>query len=190
MSMYKYIRELWKQPKKNLSELYRQRLIEWRREPVTMRIARPTRIDRARSLGYKAKQGFIVVRQRVAKSKRMREKNRAGRRPKHNRLRKVLSMNYQQIAELRANRKFKNCEVLNSYQVAEDGKHKWFEIILIDRNHPQIKKDKNVKGVAAKKGRAFRGLTSAGRKSRGLRKKGKGAEKIRPSQRANKRRAK
>jgi len=33
----------------------------------------------------------------------------------------------------------------------------------------------------------LRGLTSAGRKSRGLRGKGKGFEKIRPSLRANKR---
>ena len=37
---------------------------------------------------------------------------------------------------------------------------------------------------AAQRGRVYRGLTSSGKKSRGLRRKGKGAEKIRPSLRA------
>ncbi len=53
-----------------------------------------------------------------------------------------------------------------------------------------LRKQLKLKNIAKKKGRAFRGLTSAGRKSRGLRRKGKGAEKVRPSLRANKRLAK
>ena len=63
-----------------------------------------------------------------------------------------------------------------------------YEIILIDRDHPRIKKDNRTKWVSKKSGvgRAFRGLTSAGKKSRGLRNKGKGAEKIRPSLNSNK----
>ena len=40
------------------------------------------------------------------------------------------------------------------------------------------------------KARAYRGLTSAGRKSRGLRNKGKGAEKMRPSLKVNRNRGK
>ncbi len=190
MGVYKYMRELWKQPKENMGELYRQRLIEWRREPVTIRIDRPTRLDRARSLGYKAKQGFVIVRQRVSRGGRQREHNLGGRRPKHNRLKKILSLNYQQVAEERANRKYKNCEVLNSYLVAEDGKCRWYEIIMIDRTHPAVLADEKRNWISLKQGRTHRGLTSAGRKSRGLRNKGKGAEKIRPSQRANLRRAK
>ena len=63
--MYKYVRDLWKQPKKNMPELWRQRLISWRRQHSTVRIERPTRIDKARSLGYKAKQGYVIVRQKV-----------------------------------------------------------------------------------------------------------------------------
>ena len=68
----------------------------------------------------------------------------------------------------------------------------WYEIILVDKSHPAIKADKKMSWVCSgkHKNRAFRGLTSAGRKSRGLRNKGKGAEKVRPSQRANKRTAK
>ena len=190
MSMYKYIREAWKKPKQKLGSLWQERLIQWRREPVTLRIDRPTRLDRARSLGYKAKQGIIVVRQRVNRGGKMRPKFKSGRRPKTMRRRLVLAKNYQQIAEERANKKFKNCEVLNSYEVAKDGKYYWYEIILVDRDHPVIKADKNLSwtGKRGNQGRVYRGVTSAGRKSRGLRHKGKGAEKMRPSLRANKRR--
>ena len=186
MSFYKYIREAWKKPKSRLGPLWQQRLVKWRREPVTVRIKRPTRLDKARSLGYKAKPGFVIVRQRVKRGGKQRPKFKAGRRSKHMRRRLVLAKNYQQIAEERANRKFKNCEVLNSYEVAKDGKHYWYEIILVDKSHTAIKSDKNLKWIAEKQHtkRVYRGLTSSARKSRGLRKKGKGAEKIRPSLRA------
>ncbi|MBU0667403.1 MAG: 50S ribosomal protein L15e [Nanoarchaeota archaeon] len=186
MGLYKYIRELWKKPKSSLKELNKQRLYLWRREPSTLRIERPTRLDRARSLGYKAKQGIIIVRQRVRRGRRMREQVSGGRRPKHFRKRKVLDKNYQQIAEERANKSFVNCEVLNSYKVNEDGNYHWFEVILIDRFHPQILSDKQLGWAPTMRGRAARGLTSAGRKSRGLRNKGMGSEKIRPSLGANK----
>ncbi|MBN2053257.1 50S ribosomal protein L15e [Candidatus Woesearchaeota archaeon] len=179
MGMYKYVRELWKSPKKNLGEIQRQRLVLWRKQPVTVRVEHPTRIDRARSLGYKAKQGFIIVRQRVVRGGKMRPHELGGRRPKANRLKLVLDKNYQQIAEEKAARKFTNCEVLNSYYAGEDGRNYWFEIIMIDRHHPNIMNDVNLRRVAEQRGRTFRGLTSAGRKSRGLRNKGLGAEKAR-----------
>ena len=186
MSMYKYVRDLWKQPKANLGDLWQKRLIQWRREPVTVKIKRPTRIDRARSLGYKAKPGFIMVRQRIGKGGRKRENNLGGRRPKTRSRKKVLGMNYQQVAEIRAVKKFTNLEVLNSYYVAQDGKYFWYEVILVDKCNPSILADKNIAWIAEKqhKRRAFRGLTSSARKSRGLRHKGKGAEKARPSSRA------
>ena len=180
MGMYKYIRKAWKKPQANMPELWRERLLKWRREPATVRLKRPTRIDRARSLGYKAKQGYIIVRQRVVRGGRMRGSYLGGRRPKHARLRMVLDKNYKQIAEERANDKYPNCEILNSYWVAQDGKHYWYEVILIDKAHPQILADKNINWISSKKqkGRAYRGLTSTARKSRGLRHKGKGAEKV------------
>ena len=120
MGMYKYIKNLWKKPKKNLGEVWKNRLVQYRKEPATKRIDVPTRLDRARSLGYKAKQGFIIVRQRVKRGGHMRPKAimNAGRRSKHMRRRMVLGKSYQQIAEERANRKYVNCEVLNSYQIA------------------------------------------------------------------------
>ncbi|KYK25612.1 50S ribosomal protein L15e [Euryarchaeota archaeon SM23-78] len=178
MGMYKHIRELWKKPKKNLGEVQRKRLILWRKQPVTVRIEKPTRLDRARSLGYKAKQGFVLIRQRVGRGGRMRPKP-GRRRPKTSRRRKIVKKNYQWVAEGRAVKKYTNCEVLNSYYVGQDGKHYWYEVILIDRDHPNIKKDLVLKRIAKQRGRVHRGLTSAGKKSRGLRRKGKGAEKIR-----------
>ena len=184
MGMYKYIREAWKQPKKNLGADYKEFLIQLRRENVTTRIARPTRLDRARSLGYKAKQGILIVRQRTSKGGHTRPDIKAGRRPKSNTQRKVVGKSYQQIAEEKVARKFTNCEILNSYLVAEDGSYKWYEVIAIDRTHPVILNDKNLNWISLQKGRVFRGLTSAGKKSRGLRNKGVGSEKIRPSTKA------
>jgi large subunit ribosomal protein L15e len=192
MGLYKHIREIWKKPKANMPELWKARLISWRREPVTVRIERPTRLDRARSLGYKAKPGVIVVRQKVKRGGRMRPKPAGGRKPRRYTRRKNVGKSYQQIAEERANKKFLNCEVLNSYWVTEDAFYIWYEIILLDKSHPAIKSDKQLGWVSEPKhrGRVFRGKTSAGRKSRGLLNKGIGAEKIRPSLRANNRRSK
>jgi len=182
MGVYKYIREAWKKPKENSQ--WKERLMEWRREDSTVRLERPTRLDRARSLGYKAKQGIFVVRQRLPRKRRMRPDISGGRRPKAFRKRKVLNMNYRQIAEMRANKKYPNCEVLNSYYVVEDGKSIWYEVILVDRTHPAIIADKKLNWISLQKDRAGRGLTSAGRKNRGLRTKGKGSEKLRPSKNA------
>jgi large subunit ribosomal protein L15e len=87
------------------------------------------------------------------------------------------------IGEERAGRKFPNCEVLNSYWVGEDGRSKWFEVILVDTSHPVIKSDERINWICQKQhhGRVFRSLTSAGKKVRSLRHRGIGAEKVRPS---------
>ncbi|MBI2507388.1 50S ribosomal protein L15e [Candidatus Woesearchaeota archaeon] len=185
---YQRVKENWG----NLSSGLRlERLISWRRENSIVRIERPTRLDRARSLGYRAKQGVLVVRVRVPRGGRKRERpTKAGRRSRRATSRKVVKMSYLWICEQRANRKYKNCEVLGSYPLLKDGRYFWAEVILIDRNHPSVLSDSILRNVAAQRGRVFRGLTSQGRKSRGLRNKGKGAEKIRPSIRAHRERGK
>lgn len=187
MSLYKQIRDAWKKPKASMPELWRERLIQWRKEPVTVKIERPTRLDRARSVGYKAKQGIVVVRQRLKRGGHRRPQIKSGRRPKRFGTRLDLSKNYKQIAEERVQKKFPNLVVLNSYWTAEDGKNYWFEVILVDPYHPVIKKDKSYAWLLQKKhhSRVFHGKTSTGRKSRGLQGKGKGYEKARPSRRAN-----
>lgn len=185
---YKYIAEAWSKPEKSfVDELMRQRLIEWRRQPAITRVEKPTRLDRARKLGYKAKQGFIIVRVRVRRGGLRKQRPRSGRRPKRMGVKKFKpAKSLRLIAEERAARKFPNLEVLNSYWVGEDGRSKWFEVIMVDPHHPAIKADKDVNWITQKqhKKRVFRGLTSAGKKVRGLRLRGRGAEKFRPSKKA------
>ena len=67
--------------------------------------------------------------------------------------------------------------------------HYFYEVILDDRVVPEIKSDKELGPfVKAPKKRALRGLTSAGKKARGLRNSPVKAPKVRPSLRANRRR--
>lgn len=184
---YKYIAEAWSKPEKSfVDEIMQQRLVEWRKQPAIVRIEKPTRLDRARKLGYKAKQGFVIVRARVRRGGLRKQRPRSGRRPKRMGVAKFKpAKSLRLIAEERAARKFPNLEVLNSYWVGEDGRSKWFEVILVDPNHPVIKADKDVNWIIEKqhKRRVYRGLTSAGKKVRALYRKGKGAEKVRPSKR-------
>ncbi len=170
--LYQYIRTIWKNPKRAMKERYSDQLIGWRKESAITRVDRPTRLDRARSAGYKAKQGYIVARVRVTKGTSKRPKIKAGRRPKrfvHRRITKQKGK--QRIAEERAGRKYRGLEVLNSFWVGADGKNEWYEVILIDPTHTRIVSSK-AKWIHGKqhKGRVFRGKTSAGKKTRGLRK--------------------
>jgi large subunit ribosomal protein L15e len=113
---------------------------------------------------------------------------RGGRRPKRKGIKKYTpAKSIQRIAEERVAKHYPNMEVLNSYWVGEDGKYKYYEVILVDTAHPAIKNDKNISWICSSKhkGRVYRGLTSAGKKGRGLLWKGKGAEKLRPSRRAH-----
>ena len=179
--------EEWAKPEKSfVDELMRQRMIEWRRQRTVTRVERPLRLDRARKLGYKAKQGFVIARTRVRRGNLRKVRPKAGRRPKRMGVKMFKpAKSLRLIAEERAARKFPNMEVLNSYWVGEDGRSKWFEVILVDTNSPCIKTDKDVGWITEKqhKRRAFRSLTSAGKKVRSLRNKGRGAEKVRPSKR-------
>jgi large subunit ribosomal protein L15e len=167
--MNKHLAVIWKKPKSSLGQVYKDKLTDFRTQATITRIEKPTRLDRARSLGYKAKQGFVVARVKVPRGRRKRPKMAGGRRPKAFGRFFTLGKSKKQVAEEKVSRKFPNLEVLNSYWVGEDGTHKWYEVILVDRSHPVVKKDRHVIKAASKRGRASRGLTSAGKKSRGLR---------------------
>jgi large subunit ribosomal protein L15e len=184
-NLYQHVREAWKTPSENyLDELQWERMIEWRKGPSFQRVHRPTRIDRARTLGYKAKQGYIVVRARVRKGGLRKRKIKGGRRAKRKGITKItMGKSIQRIAEERTGKKYPNMEILNSYWIGEDGRHKFYEVILVDPHHPVIKSDPKINWICepAHRRRVNRGLTSAGKKGRGLRHKGKGAEKVRPS---------
>lgn len=188
-SMYAYVRDAWKVPDDTaVKSLLWERMQVWRREGSIVRVRKPTRIDRARALGYKAKQGVIVVRVMVRRGGRRASRYVRGRRTARMGVnKKTMGKSIQRIAEERASRKFPNLEVLNSYWVGEDGRHKWYEVILLDPHHPSIVNDSNLGWIAnpTHRGRSERGKTSAGLKGRGMGKRGSGTEKCRPSVRSN-----
>jgi large subunit ribosomal protein L15e len=184
-NLYAFVNRAWRNPRSGVvKEAHFQRMVEWRRGPAFARIERPTRVDRARELGYRAKQGFVIVRARVRRGGLRKPKPMGGRHPKRRGLVKItMAKSIQRIAEERTARHYPNMEVLNSYWVGEDGMHKYYEVILVDPQHPVIRNDPKINWICApeNRGRVFRGLTSAGKKGRGLGYKGKGAEKVRPS---------
>ena len=181
--MYHYLGELWKKPSR---EFMQEKLIEWRKGNGVVKVEKPLRLDRARALGYKAKKGIVMVRVRLKRGGRRRRRYGVkGRKSTRQTIRKILKMNYRWVAEIRAASKYKNLEVLNSYWIGKDGKYYFFEVIMVDPSKPEIVNDPVLRWIADRKNskRAERGLTSAAKKSRGLRSKSDNL-KVRPSLRA------
>ena len=170
--MYKYMADAWRKLNEpSTKELMKQRTLEWRGQYAVVRVEKPLRLDRARRLGYKAKQGFVITRVRVRRGGRRKAKPAGGRRQKRSGVNRfVPAKSMQLIAEERVAKKFPNLEVLNSYWVGEDGQRKWFEVILVDPAHPSINNDEDINWICGdtQKGRANRGLTSSGKKMRGI----------------------
>jgi large subunit ribosomal protein L15e len=134
--------KMWKE---NSTEL-RAKAVIWRKQNAVTRVDKPSRITRARRLGYKAKQGITVVRMRVGTGGMRRQRPRGGRRPKHlgvTRIKAAVSM--KQVAERRVLERYPNMKLLGSYFLYKDGMHYWFEIILADPSHPSIAKDKELR---------------------------------------------
>ena len=158
MGMYKYIQKAFQEQYKERSMVLRKRITEWRKLGTVARIKRPTNIARARSLGYKAKEGYFMARVAVGRGSRKRPHPWGGRKPAKNVAYLSPGKSLKRQAEEKAARVFTNLEVLNSYWVGQDGVKKYFEVIFADRKLlPNLPK-----------GRAFRGLTSAGKKGRAL----------------------
>jgi large subunit ribosomal protein L15e len=163
MGAYKYMKETYQNELRERGDLVKGKIFKWRREPVVNKVSRPSNLVRARTLGYKAKEGYVVVRVRVGKGRRRRPNPHKGRSPAHAYLYVQPDVGLRGQAEQRANRKYTNMEVLNSYLAGEDGNYKFFEVILVDAI---------CTGLSLNKRRAYRGLTSAGKKRRGYRTKG------------------
>ncbi|MCW3997198.1 MAG: 50S ribosomal protein L15e [Candidatus Bathyarchaeota archaeon] len=192
---YKYIAKEWAKPEESFVEdLMKQRLILYRKQPTTIRIEKPTRLDRARSLGYKAKQGYVVARTRIRRGGLRKKRPKAGRRPKRMGVAKFKpAKSLKLIAEERTGKKFPNLEVLNSYWVGEDGRSKWFEVIMVNktvlsRQHnfktqKAKRANQNLLNLANQRGRANRGLTASGKRVRNL---VKSPEKKNPKKRKTK----
>ena len=145
--MHHHMAQIWLNMWKTNSDELRAKTTLWRNEPTINRIEHPSRLDRARRLGYKAKQGIIVVRTRVGRGGMRKQRPVSGRRPKHLGVVRIKqSESMQKVAERRVNEKYPNTEVLGSYYLHKDGKNIWYEIILADPSHPSISKDKEMRG--------------------------------------------
>eukprot|EP00355_Strombidium_rassoulzadegani_P000896 CAMPEP_0168609802 /NCGR_PEP_ID=MMETSP0449_2-20121227/1414_1 /TAXON_ID=1082188 /ORGANISM="Strombidium rassoulzadegani, Strain ras09" /LENGTH=170 /DNA_ID=CAMNT_0008649997 /DNA_START=76 /DNA_END=585 /DNA_ORIENTATION=+ len=168
----------------------RVRTWEYRQLPVIHKVNRPSRLDKARSLGFKAKQGYVIYRVRIKRGGRKRpvHKGVVYGKTVHQGIRKIKkTRSHRSLAEEKVGRKCSNLRVLNSYWVGQDATHKFFEVIMVDPSHNAIKRDPRINWIVSEKQnkRELRGLTSAGKKYRGLRQKGHKADGVRPSKRAN-----
>jgi large subunit ribosomal protein L15e len=124
------------------------RAVLLRKGPTLERREKPSRLDRARMLGYKAKEGVIVIRIKVSRSGMRRQRPTSGRRPKHlGVLRMKSDEPVQGVAERRVGEKFPNLKMLGSYIYYQDGKHTWYECVMIDPYNPSISNDYNYRRV-------------------------------------------
>ncbi|MCP9258927.1 60S ribosomal protein L15 [Dirofilaria immitis] len=137
--------------------LLRIRCWQYRQLTAIHRISRPTRPEKARRLGYRAKQGYVIYRVRVRRGGRKRHVVKG----KHMASRKIME---------RVGRRCGSLRVLNSYWVGQDSTYKFYEVIMIDPAHKAIRRNPDTQWITkpVHKHRELRGLTSAGRRSRGL----------------------
>lgn len=74
MGAYKYMQEIWRHKQSDVMRfLLRVRTWQYRQLNVIHRCPRPTRPEKARRLGYKAKQGYVIFRVRVRRGGRKRQ---------------------------------------------------------------------------------------------------------------------
>jgi large subunit ribosomal protein L15e len=145
--MRQYIADTWLKMWKSNSDELKGKAINWRKEPSIHRIPRPSRLDRARKIGYKAKQGIVVVRARVGRGGMRKQRPVSGRRPKHLGVVRIKQgTNMRKVAERRVGEKFPNLEVVGSYYLHKDGMHQWYEVVLVDPMHGSISKDREMRG--------------------------------------------
>ena len=138
--------KVWLKLWKDNSPEIRDRVVSWRKQNAVTRIEKPSRILRASRLGYKAKQGIIVVRMRVGTGGMRKKRPTGGRRPKHLGVTRIKAgVNMKQVAERRVLERYPNMALLGSYFIYKDGMHYWYEVILADYSHPRITKDKELR---------------------------------------------
>ncbi|MGC8661853.1 MAG: 50S ribosomal protein L15 [Nitrososphaeria archaeon] len=134
-NMYDYINQTWQKYYREKPDEYKSYLIKWRSEPRIVRVEKPTRIDRARELGYKEKPGYIVIRMRMARGGMKIQRPNSGRRQKHSGSKLISGQDSKaKIAAQRISAIYRNMKVLGTYYLGEDGKHVWYEIVLHDKS--------------------------------------------------------
>merc|ERR1712136_209596 len=174
MGAYKYMQELYRKKQSDvLRFLLRVRCWQYRQLHRVHRAPRPTRPDKARRLGYRAKQGYVIYRVRVRRGGRKRPVPKGctyGKPVTHGVNQLKFQRSLRSVAEERVGRRCGGLRVLNSYWVCEDSTYKFFEVVMVDPFHKAIRRDPKINWLcnAVHKHREMRGLTSAGASSRGL----------------------
>eukprot|EP00999_Lentomonas_sp_LEN2_P000776 NODE_1775_length_742_cov_136.094309_g1725_i0.p1 GENE.NODE_1775_length_742_cov_136.094309_g1725_i0~~NODE_1775_length_742_cov_136.094309_g1725_i0.p1 ORF type:complete len:228 (-),score=45.20 NODE_1775_length_742_cov_136.094309_g1725_i0:58-672(-) len=174
MGAYKYLEELYKRKQSDVMRfLSRVRCWELRQLPAIHRATRPSRVDKARRLGYKCKQGVVIYRVRVRRGGRKRpvvKGQTMGKPVNHGVNHLKNARNHRAIAEEKVGRRCKGLRVLNSYWINQDSTFKFYEVILVDPHHNAIRNDPRLNWLCrpVMKHRELRGLTSAGRKHRAI----------------------
>ena len=174
MGAYSYMSEIWRKKQSDVMR-YLQRIRTWQYRQLNRihRAPRSTRPDKARRLGYKAKQGYVIYRVRVLRGGRKRPVTKGqtyGKPVTHGVNSLKFQRNLQSVAEERVGRHCSALRVLNSYWIGQDSVYKFYEVILVDPHHPTIRNNPDTQWITkpVHKRRELRGLTSAGKKSRGL----------------------
>merc|ERR1711982_287413 len=165
---YKYMTEMYRKKQSDVMRyLLRVRCWQYRQLTKVHRAPRSTRPDKARRLGYKNKQGFVIYRiaMRRGGRKRPMAKGCPYGKPKTSggvKQQKPVR-NLQSIAEERVGRRVQGLRVLSSYWVGQDSTYKYFEVIMIDIHHKAITRDPKINWMCGnvQKHRELRGLTTA-----------------------------
>ena len=164
MGAYKYLEELWKKKQSDVMRfILRLRTWEYRQLAVIHRASRPSRPDKARRLGYKAKEGFVIYRTRVRRGGRKKPVSKGivyGKPASQGVLQLKWKRNLRSLAEERVGRKLGGLRVLNSYWVGQDGTYKFYEVILVDPAHNGIRNDPKLNWITkpVNKHRELRGF--------------------------------
>merc|ERR1712240_721417 len=176
MGAYKYMQELYRKKQCDvLRFLLRIRCWQYRQLASIHRCSRPTRPDKARRLGYRAKQGIVIYRCRVRRGGRKRPvpKGATYGKPKREGVNQIkFQRGTRSKAEERAGRLAGALRVLNSYWICQDSTYLYYEVIMVDPMHKAIRRDPRINWIckAVMKHRELRGQTAADRKNRGMRK--------------------
>lgn len=128
MGCYRYVQELQNKKQSDVMRFI-LRVNAWffRQLTVIHRASKPSNLPKARRLGYKAKQGYVIYRVRVRRGNRKKPAPKGATYGKPvrqgvNHLKPARG--HRAIAEERVGRRCTNLRVLNSYWVNQDGVYK------------------------------------------------------------------
>ena len=167
MDAYKYIQEQWRKKQSDVMRfLLRVRCWQYCQLSAVHGAPCPTWRDKARQLGYKAKQGYIIYRIHVHHGGRkcLVPKGATYGKPVHHGVNQLkFARSLQSIAEERVGHNCGALRVLNSYWVGEDSTYRFFEVVLIDPFYEVIRRNPDTQSITkpVHKQREMCGLTSA-----------------------------